>query len=225
MTTLPRNILFGSMVMLAALCAASCATSDTGETLSVTAVPGSPMSVQGNSDTRIAPVINYRGKKKLKYSWTYDLPPGGQLTVTNSNAEIPTFNFQQLGTYNLHLLVFEDGGTISKSSNGSVVVGGFAKLTASVTAPAITGTPNVVTGQITGSSAITVSVSGGKSPYSYSWSAPSAGTLSSSVSANPVLTATVSPGSTISTTVTVTDSQTIPATIVITVLIPVTSSG
>ncbi len=228
MTALPRNVLLGSLVMLSAIGVASCTSGDSGKTLSVTAVYNSPQYVLGGAAIDANPVIVYLGAKTLAYAWTVDLPPGGEVSIDGINTRDAKFTFNQTGDYNVKLLVYETSGTISEKSNGIYRVAGFAELSATVVAPAITGTPNASTGLITGSSPIVVSVSGGRAPYSYSWSTPSLGTLSSTTSANPTLTVVNAPaGSTITMTCVVTDSEATPQVQVFTVNIPVaaTTSG
>ena len=226
MTATPRNLLLGSLFMFSAAGIASCTSSDAGKTLSVTAVYGSPQLVAGGTAVTTNPVIVYLGTKTLAYTWTVDLPPAGEVVYAATNTKNATFTFNQLGDYTVRLLVYESDGTISETSNGIYRVSAFGILTASVTAPAITGVANT-SGFVSGSSSIAVSVSGGRAPYSYLWSTPPSGaTLSSVTSAAPTLTVTnASPGSVINLTCTVTDSESTPQTIVLPVSIPVSASG
>ena len=126
----------------------------------------------------IVSVINYKGEKELKFNWTVTLPPAGEASIDGSNTENPTFNFGQLGRYTVNLLVFEDGGSISKRSSGVYEVTGFAFLEV-----VPSGTTISYEAGENGSSTITLEINGGKPPYSVDWLTVSAtpGTL------NPVL--------------------------------------
>jgi len=154
------------------------------------------------------------------------LPPGGEVAIDKADSEKAEFTFNQLGTYTVKLLVYEDGGNISKTSSGNYEVTSFPALTIVPTVPSIT----YAVGDV-GSGTITLAVSGGKAPYDVTWGTvapPPAGFSASGSSA----TITVSGGSagtvkTFSIPVTVTDSQ-IPAgsrSITITVVATVTAAG
>ena len=173
MTTLPRNILLGSLVMLAALGAASCSSEDTGQTLSVTAVPNSPQTVNSNTDIKATPIVTYKGKKDLEFNWSLNLPVGGQATITEGATRQATFNFKNPGTYGVVLFVQQSGGTISESSTGTYIVkvnpvtANGIDVTIPVTVSA-SGNPNPATA-ISQTGTLTLTISGGVSPYTVVW--------------------------------------------------------
>jgi len=214
----------GFLAISAALAVIGCSTNDTGETLTVIAVPDSPSEVPGSTVITAIPVINYRGAKDLKYNWTVHLPLGGEVLVDKANTENAEFTFNQLGTYTVKLLVYEDGGSISKTSSGQYAVTSFPALSIIPTVPAIT----YPTGGV-GSGTITLAISGGKAPYDITWVPPAGAAFSAAGSSATI---TVSGGAIgvpqqFVVTATVTDSL-IPAssrTVTMTVVATVTSAG
>ncbi len=216
----------GFLAISAALAIIGCSAGESGETLTVVAVPDSPSYAPGSTKITAIPVINYRGSKDLKYNWTVKLPAGGEVSIDKANTENAEFTFGQLGTYTVKLLVYEDGGSISKVSSGEYVVTSFPALTITPTVPAIT----YAAGDI-GSGTITLDIAGGKAPYNVTWGSVSPAPAGFSASGSSA-TITVSGGTagtvkTFTIPVTVTDSQ-IPATsrsTTITVVATVTAPG
>lgn len=173
MTTLPRNILLGSLVMLAALGAASCSSDSTGQTLTVNAVPNSPQTVNSNADIKATPIVSYKGKKDLQFNWSLNVPVGGQATVTDGATKGATFQFKNPGTYQVILNVQEIGGTISETDTGSYLVkanpvtANGLDVTIPVTVSASGNSTLATAVSVTGSLALTIS--GGVSPYTVVW--------------------------------------------------------
>lgn len=90
------------------------------------------------------------------YSWNF---PGGSPAV--SSAQNPVVSYATPGTYSVTLTVSGPGGNNTKTTNSYITVYDNPTATASSTAVSCFG-------QSTGSA--TVAVSGGTTPYSYSWS-------------------------------------------------------
>ena len=169
MTVLPRNLLIGSFLMVAALVAASCSSSDTGQTLSVTAVPNSPQQVQTGQDVTANPLINYKGKKTLQFNWSLIQPAGGQASiVSGGSSKTPVFNFVKPGDYKVVLNVQEVGGSISQTDTGiySVVAGVLTAGGPDVTVSFTNVNPAVPLSQ---SGTVAVTISGGVAPYRVNW--------------------------------------------------------
>ncbi len=167
MTALPRNILFGSLVMLAALAAASCSSEDSGQTLTVTAVPSSPQTVNSSTDIKASPIVSYRGKKELDFNWSVELPVGGQVAVTDAATKTASFNFKNPGSYKVILRTQEVAGTIANTSSGTYIV---VVNPVSATGPDVTVslTPSITT-PTAGTGSLVLTIAGGVAPYTVAW--------------------------------------------------------
>lgn len=170
MTVLPRNLLIGSFLMVAALVAASCSSSETGQTLSVTAVPNSPQQVQTGKNVDGNPIVNYKGRKELLFNWSLIQPDGGQgIIVSGAASKAPVFNFVKPGDYKVALNVQEDGGNISETDSGIYrVVAGPMVASGPDVSVGVTNLPTPFPSQTLQGTA-TVNITGGIPPYTINW--------------------------------------------------------